>query len=181
MPILSRLPPRLIAGTTWRWTKAYGSYAPPTWSATVYFESRSGQISQAAVADGQSFAFSVAANVTATLRRGVYRWTERVTDGTIIEVAERGEVYVEPDPSAAGTIDQRSPARVMLDNVERYLMDPGNLQAASYSLAGRSLARWSRSELLVERDKLRAEVSREERAERLAAGLSGANRLQVRF
>jgi len=86
-----------------------------------------------------------------------------------------------PDPAAAGNVDHRSTPRVMLDNIEAYLRDPGNLVAANYALAGRSLARWSRADLWVERDKLLAEIRSEEAAARASAGLGNPRRLYVRF
>ena len=123
---------------------------------------------------------SVAAATTATWRPGTYLWTAYVTGGTSRFTLETGEIVIRPNP-ASGGYDTRSNARVMLENIEAYLLDSNNLAAASYSIGGRSLSRWSRSELWAERSKLQMEVQAEKAAARMAAGLGNPRRLYVRF
>jgi hypothetical protein len=69
----------------------------------------------------------------------------------------------------------------MLDNIEAYLKDPSNLTAASYSIAGRSLSRWNRADLLAERDRLKSDINRERQAEKLRNGLGTNQQIRVRF
>ena len=79
----------------------------------------------------------------------------------------------------AATLDTRTATRRALEAVEAYLADPGNLAAAKYSIAGRSLDRFPLPELWSHRDRLKVEVAREEAA--TGAGLPGRGRIQVRF
>lgn len=177
----NQVPDQLLAGDTWEWSREYSDYPAPTWSATYYFERADANFSATASASGSAFAVTVPAATTAGYRAGRYRWRLLVTNGSTRKMADEGWVEVLPDPAAAGNVDHRTPARVMLDNVEAYLRDPTNLAMANWSIGGRALSRWSRADLLAERDKLKAEVRAEERADRLSQGLRPRNRVAVRF
>jgi hypothetical protein len=85
---------------------------------------------------------------------------------------EKGWSTVVADPAAVGNVDYRSTARIALEMIEAYLTDPTNLTAASYQVGGRSLSRWSRADLLAERDKWKMEV---------AAELGGSRHLYARL
>ena len=177
----NQVPDQLLAGDTWEWTRELSEYPAPTWSATYYFEKADANFAANAAASGSAFAVTVAASTTATYRAGKYRWRLVVTSAGVRKTVDEGWLEVLPDPAASGNVDHRTPARVMLENVEAFLMDPTNLLAANYSVAGRALSRWSRADLLAERDRLRAEVRREESAERMGKGLNPRNRIAVRF
>lgn len=177
----TQIPATLIAGDTWEWTRDVGDYPAGTWTAAWYFENAAGNFSVAASASGTTHTATVAAATTATYRAGKYRWRLVVTSAGVRKTVDEGWLDVLPDPAAAGNVDHRSFARIVLENIEAYLRDPTNIVAASYSLGGRSLSRWSRTELLTERDKLLAEVRSEDAAARLGAGLGSPRRLYVRF
>lgn len=179
----TQIPDELIAGDTWEWTRELADYPPSTHSAAWYFEKSDFNFSVVAGESADTYTGTVAAATSATYRAGKYRWRLVVTRtaDSVRKTAESGWLEVQPDPAAAGNVDHRSTARIMLDNIEAYLRDPGNMTAASYSLGGRSLSRWNRADLLVERDKLAGEVRSEEAAERIAAGLGNPRRLYVRF
>lgn len=176
----TQVPAQLFAGDTWEWTRDLADYPAGTWTSVAYFEKVDGNFSVAGVASGTTHTFTIAAATSAGYRSGNYRWRLVVTAAGVRTTAEEGYVEVLPDPAAAGNVDHRSTARVMLENVEAYLRDPGNLRAASYSLAGRSLSRWSRADLIAERSKLQAQVAQEERAEKIRRGEHVA-RYQTRF
>jgi hypothetical protein len=177
----TQVPDTLLAGDTWEWTREVADYPAGTWAGVYYFEKGDANFSASASQSGTSFAVSVAAATTAGYRSGKYRWRLAVTSGAVRKTVEEGWLEVLPDPAAAGNVDHRTTARVMLDNIEAYLRDPGNLVAANYALAGRSLSRWARADLLVERDKLLAEIRAEDAAARNAAGLGNSRRLYARF
>jgi hypothetical protein len=174
------VPAELIAGDTWEWTRNLSDYPAATWSAVWYFEKSDHNFSVTGGTSGDTHTATVAAATSAGHKPGEYRWRLVMTASGVRKTAESGYLDVLRDPAAVGNADHRSIARVMLDNVEAYLRDPTNLAAASYSLGGRSLSRWSRSELLTERSRLQAEVMRETQADRLSSGV-GVPRLQVRF
>jgi hypothetical protein len=91
-----------------------------------------------------------------------------------------GRMKVAPSFGAA-TLDTRSSARKALEAVEAYLLDPNNLTAAEYQIAGRSLKRIPLPELQSHANWLRQQVAREDDATRAAAGLPRRSRIYTRF
>ena len=181
-------PTELIAGDTWEWRETLADYPASAWAATWYFQNSGGAFSVAGTADGDVHVAAAAASVTATRKPGSYYWrlTVQQSDGGDPEVITRhtvgeGWTTIVPNPAKGGGFDHRTTARVVLDAIDAYLSDPTNLAAASYSLGGRSLSRWSRADLLVERDKWKMEVSSEEAAKGMANGLGNPRRLYVRW
>jgi hypothetical protein len=179
----TQVPAELIAGDTWEWTRELADYPPSTHSAAWYFEKADHNFSVSAGESGSTYTGTVAAGTSAGYRPGKYRWRLLVTRtaDSVRKTVEEGWLVVLPDPAAAGNVDHRSTAQVMLDNVEAFLRDPNNLQAANFSLGGRALVRWNRGDLLAERDRLKGEVRSEEAVEKIAAGLGNPRRLYVRF
>jgi len=178
-----QVPDELIAGDTWEWTRELADYPASAWSGAWYFEMAEGNFSVASVDSGDTFTGTVAAATSAGYRAGRYRWrfvATRTAD-SVRKTVEEGWLEVLPDPAAAGNVDHRSTARAVLDMIDAYLRDPNNLNAASYSLGGRSLSRWNRGDLLTEREKWQAEVRADAAKDRMAAGLGNPRRLYVRF
>lgn len=173
-------PATVIAGDTISWTKTLADYPAPTWVLSYTLVKDGEKRSITAAASGTDHAVSVDAATSAAWQSGTYTWFAHVTSGSVRKTVQQGEIVVDPDP-ASEAFDPRTSARVMLDNIEAFLMDPNNLTAASYSIGGRSLSRWSRGELLAERDRLKLEVRGEREASRIAAGLGSPRRIYVRF
>lgn len=178
---MAQIPAELIAGDTWEWSRDLEDYPAPTWDAAWHFEKADYNFTVSATDDGTAHAATVTAVTTAVYRPGRYRWRLVVTSTTTRKSVEQGWLEVIADPAAAGNLDHRSTARVVVEHINAYLRDPTNLVAANYALGGRSLSRWSRTDLLVERDKWLAEVRTEDAVERMAAGLGNPRRLYVRF
>lgn len=178
----TQVPAELIAGDTWAWTRDLSDYPAGTWDSAWYFEKADFNFSVAGVDSGTRHTATIAAATSAGYRAGTYRWrlVATRTSDSVRKTVEEGWLEVLPDPAAAGNVDHRSSARVMLDNIEEYLRDPLSLRAASYSLGGRSMSKWNRADLITERSRLKAEVAREARAEKMSAG-DHVPRLQVRF
>lgn len=183
MTIPTQVPTELIAGDTWEWTREVADYPASTHSAVWYFEKADHNFSVSAGETGDIYSGTVAAATSATYRAGRYRWRLVITRtaDSVRKTIEAGWLDVLPDPAAAGNVDHRTTAKVVLDHIDAYLRDPMNLTAASYSLGGRSLSRWSRADLLVEREKWQAEVRSEEAVDRMAQGLGNPRRLYARF
>jgi hypothetical protein len=179
----SEPPATAYAGDTWRWSAELADYPASAWAATWSFENGTASFTVNAVASGDTHTVSVPSVITAAYNAGRYRWhlyvvnMEDATRATI----DDGWTEVRPNPAAGGNVDHRSTARVVLDMIDAYLRDPTNIQAASYSLGNRSLSRWSRAELLVERSKWELEVLKEQQKESMEAGLGNPRRLYARF
>jgi hypothetical protein len=133
--------------------------------------------------DPAAHLLTVAAATTAAWAPGAYTWALQASRGAERETMATGQITVRPDPAAAGTaaMDLRSTSRQALDALNAYLLDASNLKAASYSIAGRSLARHAMADLLALRSRLQAEVAREDAAATVAAGGFDRRRIFVRF
>ncbi len=135
-----------------------------------------------ATASGDDHRVTVNATTTAGWAAGWYAWTAYVEKAAERYTVDRGDLQIRAASTslAAGT-DNRTHARKVLDAIEAVLENRATLDQEEYAIAGRSLKRTPIEELMVLRDRYKAEVKSEVLAERLAAGLSGNNRLVVRF
>lgn len=174
-------PQSVYAGDTVQWTRTLPDYpASAGWVLTYTLLNAAGKLTMVGTASGDDHAVSVAAATTATWAAGDYAWRAQVAlAGQVFTVGE-GRMTVLPS-FAAPTLETRSFAERALAAVEAYLADAGNLAAASYQIAGRQLSRYSLPDLMATRDRLKAEVAREQAAARLAAGLPDRRRVFVRF
>lgn len=162
----TQVPDELTAGDTWEWARELSDYPAPTWDTAWYFEKSDHSFDVAGVDSGTQHSATVAASTSVDIKVGRYRWTLLATSGSTRKTVESGWTEVLRNPAAAGNFDHRTTTRKTLEMIEAYLEDPNNLNAASYSLGGRSLSRHSRSELEAEKEKLRARVQAEERGTR---------------
>jgi hypothetical protein len=174
LSIPENVPSELIAGDTWRWTRALSDYTAPTWAATAYFQNQSHTFSVAGSASGTDHSFTIAAATTATYAAGRYFWHMRVTDGSITETVESGWLEVKPNP-AVGPRDMRSWARRALDAVEAQLEGRATDGQQAMTIRDRSVSRYTLKELLALRDTLRLQALTEE-------GAAGSGRdIKVRY
>ena len=174
-------PTTVNAGDTVRWTRSLPDYpASAGWVLVYHLVNATARIRIEGAASADAHQINVPADVTARWMDGDYAWRAQVTlAGDVYTVAE-GRMTVRPAFGSA-TLDTRSQTRRALDAVNAYLADPNNLAASEYQIAGRQLKRHPLSELWRHRDRLQAELLREEAASRLAAGLPSNNRIYVRF
>jgi hypothetical protein len=172
-------PTTVRAGDTWTWSVTETDYSD--YALTYYLRNATGKVDFSATADGYDYEVEVAATTTAAVKPGVYTWIRRAEGELGSFTTGEGTITVLPNLALNVALDARTYAKQALDNIEAYLIDPNNVAASSYSIGGRSLSRWSRSELLVERDRWVSEVRNEEAKTRMAQGLGNPRRLYVRF
>ena len=182
----TREPTALQAGDLWAWkrTDLVTDYPSSAYSLSYIArrEITGEKISISSTGSTEAYTVSVSSTTTDNYEEGRYHWVAYITrtsDSARIEV-DKGVFEVAPNRSTSSA-DPRSFAQIALDNIETYLKDPTNLAAASYSIAGRSLSRWNRADLLTERERLKGEVTRERRAEQIAKGLGTNATIRVRF
>ena len=182
----TREPTALQAGDLWAWkrTDLVTDYPSSAYSLSYIArrEMTGEKIAISTTGSTEAYTVSVSSTTTDNYEEGRYHWVAYITrtsDSARIEV-DKGVFEVAPNRSTSSA-DPRSFAQIALDNIETYLKDPTNLAAASYSIAGRSLSRWNRADLLTERERLKGEVTRERRAEQIAKGLGTNATIRVRF
>lgn len=175
-------PVTLIAGDTAKWQLTLPNYpATDGWTLSYTLINGSNKIEFAGAASGSDHLVNIAAGTTGAWAAGQYDWRAKVTNaGGESYTVGSGSITVQPAFSAA-TLDNRSHARKALANIESYLENPNSLTSAMYEIAGRKLQRHSIPDLLVLRDKYRAEVAREDAASNAGRGLPNKSRVYVRF
>lgn len=130
---------------------------------------------------------SVNFTLTASETSKKFRWTEYVEKAPApTERATLRKGYLtlarNLDSGAISSgLDLRTHAEITLDNIEAVIQGKATKDQFSYSIAGRALSRYSWRELLALREHYRAEVRREQLADRQARGLGNRSVIKARF
>lgn len=176
-------PVAVRAGDTLSWRKSLGEYpASSSWVLTYTLINSLAKITIAASADGDDHLVIVPAATSANYTAGRYSWVSHVTKAAERHTIATGVMEVLPNLAAATTYDNRTPARQALDDVEAALRTYGTKAwMETYTVGGRSQKFRSIDEFMAFRDRLKAEVAREEALQQLQEGLAPKNQLYVRF
>lgn len=133
-------------------------------------------------ASGDDHLSQVGSSTTATWAAGTYSWVCYAVKAAERYTLQTGSITVDADPGVVTALDTRSSARKALDAVNLALESYGSrAYMQGYEINGRRQQFHSPGEFLAFRDKLKAEVAREDNAARIAAGLSPRNQIHVRF
>lgn len=177
-------PESLFAGDRWTWKRDnltdYGTGYTLTYELTI--DGGGTPITLTASLSGSEYLIEIAAATTAGYASGDYYWVALITrdsDSERIRVSN-GTLTVKPNP-ATSAADPRSHAKITLDAIEAVIQNRATKDQESYSIAGRSLSRMNITDLLAFRDQYRAEVRREEDAEKIAKGLGTGKNIKVRM
>jgi hypothetical protein len=168
--VSDQVPSKLVAGDTWAWTRDLSDYPAGTWTLTYYLKKDGKVYTFAATASGTTHSISVAATTTVGYVPGRYLLQARVSSGSTIYTLDDEEQWIEVLPNVTSTADPRSWARRTLEAIEAFLEGNATTAQASMSINGRSLSRWSLSELRQWRDQLRGEVRTEEQGSNAGLG-----------
>lgn len=176
-------PGRVTAGDTVAWTKSLSDYpASAGWVLSYTLINSAAKITITATASGDDHAVSVAAATTASWAAGTYTWMAVVTKAAERYTLGTGSLVIAPNLAALSTSDTRTSGKKALDAVNTLLENYGSkAYLQGYEINGRKMQFNTPGEFLAFRDKLKAEVAREDNAARIAAGLAPRNQLSVRF
>lgn len=151
------------------------------------FNAASEGVTVVAVDSGSDWLSTIPSNTSAGMDPGTWYFQAQATalvGGEKVTLGA-GQVTVLPSLSYAGSpaaFDGRSQAQKDLETVEaaiRSLSSGGGVQ--EYRIGTRSLKRYELGELLVLRDRLKAQVVREQKANMIANGLGNPHSVFVRF
>jgi hypothetical protein len=180
-------PAAFIAGdfVTWKRTDLGTDYPPASYA--LSYKARlegtgSTVISITASESGSTYLVELSSVTTAAYTAGVYHWQAYITrtsDSARITLDE-GTFTVEANRSTA-TTDPRSSAKIILDSIEAVIRNRATQDQMAYTIQGRSLSRTPIADLLLLRDRFKAEYQRELDAERLANGLPSRRKILTRF
>ena len=141
----------------------------------------SSEISITATASGDDYLFTQASSVTASHDVGHYHYQLEVVRNSDSNrlVVDRGELDVKSDLD--NNVDPRGHAEIMLGKIESILEGKADSDVSSYSIAGRSLTKFSPEELLDWRNNYRKEVALHKREEAIKHGRKPKSTILMRF
>lgn len=149
-------PERFTAGTTVKVTRTHSAYpATSGWSLTFYLTGIDVITPVTGTPNGTGFDFTLSATVTAKLRAGTYRWTERAVSGAEKYTAESGVLVVDADPAQMGATDGQSWEEKALALVEARLLGRYSEDMESFQIGTRVVTQIPHKELLAVRDDLK--------------------------
>jgi len=176
-------PSSIRAGDTLAWRKVLFGYPAGTWTLVYTLINAAAKITITGGADGSEHVIGVAAATSGAYAAGKYDYVAHVTSGTERISVGSGRIEVLPNLAAATTYDNRSHARKMLEAIEALLSSKATadqLDLIETQFDTRVMKR-DPGKLLALRDRYRAEVASEDRAERLRQGLDTGRRIQTRL
>ena len=173
-------PSTIVAGDTAKWLRSLDDYpATAGWVLTYTLVSAAQRYTFSAAASGTDHLVTVAATTTAAWVAGSYSWRAQATKAGEVYTVGSGTLTVKP--SFAAATDGRSHSRKTLDAIESVIEGRATSEVSDYTIGGRQLRYIEVPQLLALRDRYRAEVLREDAAQRAAAGLPDLRRVFVRF
>lgn len=188
------LPQKITAGDTVEWSHdAYANddgdeFGPDEWTLKYYFRKASGAAVDAIEVVGtenDDGGWDFTKLFAASSATGRYDYTKKLVNiatPTIIKTIGEGRVTMVGAISASSSYDGRSQVRQDLEAVQaamRAIIAGGAVQ--EYTIGSRQLKKMPMNELIELESKLKFEVSREERSEKIASGQGDPNNLYVRF
>lgn len=191
---MAQLINKLVVGNTWDFTTAAADYpASDGWALTLYLIPRFTspvqariELTSAPADDGVSHRFTRSAANTTSLAAGQYGFAVNAIKGAEVYTLDgtywSGEVTLLPNPAAgAQGADSRGHVEKVLAAIEAVIEGRATSDQEEMSIAGRSLKRIPFADLLVIRNKYRAELASAAAADALAAGIGAGRRVQVRL
>jgi hypothetical protein len=187
------IPATFRAGDTVSWrddatTDSLGNaVGSSSWTLTTYLRSATAGagLTVVATAYGTGWQSTISSTNSSGLTAGEWTWGARATNGAQALTIGSGSLTILAAlnyAGAPGALDGRSQARQDLDAVQsaiRALISGGAVKR--YTIGSRQLERFSLAELIELENRLKAQVAREEAAERIANGLGDPRNLFVRF
>ncbi len=182
------VPALIYAGDTVKWnepaTADYSSTA--SWVATFSLRHATGNdaLNITGVSDGAGgWDFTITATQSAALHANGHWWQLVVTKAPERYTLATGELTVKANiPAAGNTYDGRSQAQQDLDAIRaemRARVGGGSVQ--EYTIGTRSLKKMPMTDLIALESKLKADVAREIRADRISKGMDSGRAVFVRF
>lgn len=178
-------PTEVFAGSTWAWNVVVPAHsAADGWSIEYIFTNATTAftIEDDGTATANTYAINVDAATTAGFTAGDYNWQLFAINGAERIYIDTGPTTVNPDISAGNVpFDARSHAKKTLDAIEAMIQGKATRDQQSYSVAGRSLSRYTFEDLETFRRKYLAEYEQELVEESIAAGKGNPNTIKTTF
>jgi hypothetical protein len=153
-------PSYIVAGTTFDKIIVLTAYPAPDWELTAILRGPE-SIDLTAEPDSTNHHFIIAADITKTWSPGEYWYSLRATDGDVVVEVEAGKTTIKPNLALiADGYDGRSHVERVLAAIEAVLEKRATIDQERYKINNRELWRTPVPDLLVLRDRYRAELRR---------------------
>lgn len=180
-------PSEVVVGDYIQWKRSDLTVDYPTDSYTATYIARitgggASEIILPGTAYNGSYLFTVDSATSADFDPGYYHWQLEIvrnSDNNRI-VVDRGAFTAIVDLDVNNT-DPRTHAEIMLTKIESLLQGKADSDVANYSIQGRSLTKFTLSELLEWRDYYQSEVTKQKRHEEIKLGRKTSASVKVRF
>jgi len=166
------------AGDLVQWKKSIADYPASSYSLKYYLVKSSKQIVITATADGDDYLISIPAATSAAYEAGRYFYQARIELGAEVHTVKEGVIEILPNLATQSTgYEWREHAEQILENIEAVLLNKATADNLSYTVAGRSLSKYSWAELQDMRTHYQAELLKFNRK----YGLTRPSRIEVQF
>lgn len=174
-------PEKITAGDYIQWSKTLADYPAPTWVLSYVLINSAAKITLTAAASGTDHLVTIAAATSAAYTAGTYKYQAYVTSGAQRYSLDPGEIVINPNYSAATTLDTRTDNKKTLDAIVAVILGRASQDQQEYTIGNRSLKRTPMADLLTLRREYEALVRKEEDDASVAAGGVRKNKILVRF
>ncbi|WP_299084133.1 hypothetical protein [uncultured Ruegeria sp.] len=159
--MLQNFPTSITAGLSLQCEVICDKYPAPGWELTAILRGPA-SIDLTAAASGTGHVFTVPTTVTGTWEPGLYAVSIRASFGDNVHEIEAGQTTIAADLVSIDVAhDPRGHAQRTLTAIEAVIEGRANKDQQSYTINGRTLVRTAISDLLMLREKYRAEVAKE--------------------
>ena len=180
-------PEQVVVGDYIQWTRSdlSGDYPTDSYTATYVARITGGgntEIQLTGTAYNGNYLFTVDSETSADFVAGYYHWQLEIvrnSDGNRV-VVDTGAFDAVVDLDVGGT-DPRTHAEIMLDKIESILENRADSDVSDYSIGNRSLTKIPLKELMMWRDRYRAEFYQEKRKLRAKQGKTTGQNVLIRF
>lgn len=180
-------PEEVVVGDYIQWTRndLATDYPPADYTATYVARITGGgntEIQLTGTTYNNGYLFTVDSATSADFVAGYYHWQLEIVRNSDSNrlVVDRGAFDAIVDLDVGGT-DPRTHAEIMLDKIESILENRADSDVSDYSIGNRSLTKIPIKELLMWRDRYRAEYLQEKRKLRAQQGKTTGQNVLIRF
>jgi len=177
-----KIPSQIFAGDSATWkddptVDNLGNTIDSTWT-LKYVISFATAVTLTASTDGSGWSTTIS-KAQSAVTAGDYYWQAYVESGSERITLGRGVLTVLP--AAGDAISGKSQAKQDLEAVEAAIRSLSTSGVQEYTIGTRTMRKADLASLIVWRDRLKAEVARENAAEKIANGLGDPRSVYVRF
>lgn len=140
-----------------------------------------GTLQATGVQDADEWVVTLTSTVTGALSAGEYSYHIGLTDAGERETLQVGRLEVLPDIASGTAVDFRTHAEKVLSAIEAALEGKATSDQQEITINGRSIKRYTPESLLAWRDKYKAEVIQQRRAEAIQNGGLNTGKIYTRF